>query len=97
MDNSSLHNIIMMKIGRKHTHGFCIKPDYWGGGGQAPFFEILGGAPPWFLLHCACTCLHPYNALYIKDNESLISVSNFYEIPAESDRISVAIHEIQNN
>ena len=31
----------MMKIGRKHTQGFCIKPDYWRG--QAPPSEILGG------------------------------------------------------
>ena len=30
-----------MKIGRKYTQGFCIKPDYWGG--QAPPSEILGG------------------------------------------------------
>ena len=31
---------------RKHTQGFCIKPDYWRG--QAPPSEILGGAsgPP---------------------------------------------------
>ena len=26
---------------RKHTQGFCIKPDYWRG--QAPPSEILGG------------------------------------------------------
>ena len=42
-----------------------------------------------------CMCLHPYNIiLHRKDNESLISVSNLYEIPAESDRISVKMHEI---
>ena len=26
----------MMKIGRKHTQEFCIKPDYWGGGHWPP-------------------------------------------------------------
>ena len=41
-----------MKIGRKHTQGFCIKPDYWRG--QAPLLKYWGGGqwPPWFLLHC---------------------------------------------
>ena len=41
----------MMRIGRKHTQGFCSNPDYWGGGGgggQAPTSEIWGGGSgPW--------------------------------------------------
>ena len=50
-----------MKIGRKHTQGFCIKPDYWRG--QAPPSEILGGpvAPLAPLLPtplvCVCVCV----------------------------------------
>ena len=32
-----------LKIKRKHTQGFYIKPDYWRG--QAPPSEILGGGP----------------------------------------------------
>ena len=45
-----------MKIGRIHTQGLCIKPDYWGSQAPPPPSEILGGpvAPlvPRFLLHC---------------------------------------------
>ena len=47
--------LYMMKIGRKHTQGFCIKPDYWGGGGgQWPSW------PPWFLLHWRAVCTRPF-------------------------------------
>ena len=33
--------MVYIEIERKHTQGFCIKPDYWRG--QAPPSEILGG------------------------------------------------------
>ena len=34
----------MMKFGRKHTQGFCIRPDYWRG--QAPLLKYWGGQWP---------------------------------------------------
>ena len=33
-----------MKIGRKYTQGFCIKPDYWGGA-RPPLLKYWGGGP----------------------------------------------------
>ena len=37
----------MMRIGRIHTQGLCIEPDYWGGPRPPPPSEVLGGGGQW--------------------------------------------------